>query len=197
MFSSISSYPLKLFVHRAVPSQPTRVQSALPNSSARTPSSAHEPSEPSFSERTMYRITAQAGENRERRNIRTYPDLVKPELLATRPNELWSWDITTSRAAEMDLLLPIRHPGRLKPLRRRLDGRSSRNQGARAQVHCRNAGDGARAEGRTAPRDVLRSAIVSNQSPSSRSHQRVLESSTARRATELLAEVGRFLTGVG
>ena len=44
--------------------------------------------------RTMYRIAAQAGENGERRNIRTYPDLAKPELLATRPNELWSWDIT-------------------------------------------------------------------------------------------------------
>ncbi len=29
-----------------------------------------------------------------RRNVRAYPDLVKPELLATRPNELWSWDIT-------------------------------------------------------------------------------------------------------
>lgn len=44
--------------------------------------------------RTMYRVAAQAGENRERRNLRTYPDLAKPELLATRPNELWSWDIT-------------------------------------------------------------------------------------------------------
>jgi putative transposase len=44
--------------------------------------------------RTMYRILDAAGENRERRNVRTYPDLVKPELLATRPNELWSWDIT-------------------------------------------------------------------------------------------------------
>jgi putative transposase len=43
--------------------------------------------------RTMYRMLTQAGENRERRNLRTY-DAVKPELLATRPNELWSWDIT-------------------------------------------------------------------------------------------------------
>jgi putative transposase len=46
------------------------------------------------SPRTMYRIAAKAGENRERRNLRTYPNLVKPELLATRPDELWSWDIT-------------------------------------------------------------------------------------------------------
>jgi putative transposase len=46
------------------------------------------------STRTMYRIAEHAGENHERRNVRSYPDLVKPELLATRPNELWSWDIT-------------------------------------------------------------------------------------------------------
>ncbi len=46
------------------------------------------------SARTMYRIADQVGESRERRNVRAYPDLVKPELLATRPNELWSWDIT-------------------------------------------------------------------------------------------------------
>jgi putative transposase len=44
--------------------------------------------------RTMYRILDAAGENVERRDIRHYCDAVKPELLATRPNELWSWDIT-------------------------------------------------------------------------------------------------------
>jgi putative transposase len=46
------------------------------------------------SERTMYRLLAQQGENRERRNHLVHPAYVKPELLATRPNELWSWDIT-------------------------------------------------------------------------------------------------------
>ena len=46
------------------------------------------------SERTMYRILAQQGENRERRNQLLHPPYDKPELLATRPNELWSWDIT-------------------------------------------------------------------------------------------------------
>jgi transposase InsO family protein len=29
----------------------------------------------------------------ERRDVRSYANVVKPELLATRPNELWSWDI--------------------------------------------------------------------------------------------------------
>jgi len=46
------------------------------------------------SERTFYRVLAQAGESRERRNQLTHPAYVRPELLATSPNELWSWDIT-------------------------------------------------------------------------------------------------------
>src|SRR5690606_28829776 len=33
-------------------------------------------------------------EVRERRNQLRHPSYTKPELLATRPNELWSWDIT-------------------------------------------------------------------------------------------------------
>jgi len=35
-----------------------------------------------------------AGEVRERRRQASHPTTVKPELLATRPNEMWSWDIT-------------------------------------------------------------------------------------------------------
>jgi len=46
------------------------------------------------SERTMYRILAEQGESRERRDQLVHPAYAKPELLATRPNELWSWDIT-------------------------------------------------------------------------------------------------------
>jgi putative transposase len=46
------------------------------------------------SERTMYRVLAAAGETGERRNQRVHPAYAKPELLATRPNEVWSWDIT-------------------------------------------------------------------------------------------------------
>ena len=46
------------------------------------------------SERTMYRILAAAGETGERRSQRIHPAYTKPELLATAPNEVWSWDIT-------------------------------------------------------------------------------------------------------
>ena len=43
---------------------------------------------------TMYRILRSENEVRERRNQRTHPSYRKPELLATRPNTVWSWDIT-------------------------------------------------------------------------------------------------------
>jgi putative transposase len=46
------------------------------------------------SERTMYRLLAELGEVRERRDQLTHPAYRKSELLATQPNELWSWDIT-------------------------------------------------------------------------------------------------------
>lgn len=49
------------------------------------------------SERTMYRILASASEVRERRNQRRHPAYARPELLATGPNKLWSWDITKLR----------------------------------------------------------------------------------------------------
>ena len=44
--------------------------------------------------RTMYRLLAETDEVRERRAQRTHPPYQKPELLATGPNQLWSWDIT-------------------------------------------------------------------------------------------------------
>ena len=46
------------------------------------------------SERTMYRILAAHDEVRERRAQRMRPHYAAPELLATKPNQLWSWDIT-------------------------------------------------------------------------------------------------------
>ena len=46
------------------------------------------------SQRTMYRLLAEHGEVRERRDQLTHPGYTKPELLAERPNEVWSWDIT-------------------------------------------------------------------------------------------------------
>jgi putative transposase len=46
------------------------------------------------SPRTMYRILAHAGEVRERRDQARHPTYTKPELVATAPNQIWSWDIT-------------------------------------------------------------------------------------------------------
>jgi len=46
------------------------------------------------SERTMYRILEKNSEVKERRNQRQHPNYEKPELLATKPNQVWSWDIT-------------------------------------------------------------------------------------------------------
>jgi putative transposase len=46
------------------------------------------------SARTMYRLLEKEGETRERRDQLTHPPYQKPELLATAPNQLWSWDIT-------------------------------------------------------------------------------------------------------
>jgi len=47
--------------------------------------------------RTMHRILAENAELRERRNQRRHPKYAKPELCATQPNQLWSWDITKLR----------------------------------------------------------------------------------------------------
>lgn len=44
--------------------------------------------------RTMYRLLAANDQTRERRNQRVHPVYSKPELLAVRPNEVWSWDIS-------------------------------------------------------------------------------------------------------
>lgn len=47
--------------------------------------------------RTMYRILAENHEIRERRDQLRHPVYAKPELLATHPNQVWSWDITKLR----------------------------------------------------------------------------------------------------
>jgi putative transposase len=46
------------------------------------------------SERTLYRVLEDEGELHERRAQRRHPLYAAPELLATAPNQLWSWDIT-------------------------------------------------------------------------------------------------------
>jgi putative transposase len=42
----------------------------------------------------MYRVLEKEGEIKERRNQLSRPRYQKPELLATGPNQVWSWDIT-------------------------------------------------------------------------------------------------------
>jgi putative transposase len=43
---------------------------------------------------TYYRVLREAGESRERRSQAVHPAAVKPELVATGPNQVYSWDIT-------------------------------------------------------------------------------------------------------
>ena len=47
---------------------------------------------------TMYRIARAAGQTRERRRLASHPAKVKPELLATGPSQVWSWDTPNSVA---------------------------------------------------------------------------------------------------
>ena len=44
--------------------------------------------------RTMYRVLAEAGETKERRNQRAPQQHAMPSLTATAPNQIWTWDIT-------------------------------------------------------------------------------------------------------
>lgn len=50
--------------------------------------------------RTMYRILEQEDASKERRNQLRRPNYKKPELLATGPNQVWSWDITKLKGPE-------------------------------------------------------------------------------------------------
>ncbi|HSS55345.1 MAG TPA: IS3 family transposase [Gaiellales bacterium] len=52
---------------------------------------------------TMYRLLAGVGESRERRRQRTHPARKKPELIAHRPNQVWSWDITKLQGPQRGL----------------------------------------------------------------------------------------------
>ena len=43
---------------------------------------------------TMYRILREDKASGERRHQLRHPNYQKPELIATGPNQVWSWDIT-------------------------------------------------------------------------------------------------------
>ncbi len=49
---------------------------------------------------TMYRTLRANGEVRDRRAQAAHPPRVRPELMATKPNEVWSWDITKLRGPD-------------------------------------------------------------------------------------------------
>lgn len=61
--------------------------------------------------RTMYRILAARAEIRERRSQAVHPKRTPPELLATAPNQVWTWDIThlrtTAKGATIKLYVCI------------------------------------------------------------------------------------------
>ena len=52
---------------------------------------------------TMYRLLRSVGECRERRRQASHPSRVKPELVATAPLQVWSWDITKLRGPERQI----------------------------------------------------------------------------------------------
>lgn len=52
---------------------------------------------------TMYRVLRERGESRDRRRTRSHPARKKPELLARKPNDVWSWDITKLRGPERSI----------------------------------------------------------------------------------------------
>jgi putative transposase len=55
--------------------------------------------------RTFYRILATVGESKERRNQRPPHVYVKPQLVATAPNQVWTWDITKLATKEKGVFL--------------------------------------------------------------------------------------------
>ena len=57
--------------------------------------------------RTMYRLLASQNASRERRVQRQHPQYEKPELLATAPNQVWTWDVTWLRGPDKYTRYPL------------------------------------------------------------------------------------------
>lgn len=57
--------------------------------------------------RTFYRVLAELGESKERRNQRLPHPYVKPSLTATAPNQVWTWDITKLATLEKGIFLHV------------------------------------------------------------------------------------------
>jgi putative transposase len=86
---------------------------------------------------TMYRVLAAAGATRERRDVLHHPSYAKPELIATAPNQLCLvvGHHQAARAAEGHVLLPVRRPRPVQPLRGRLDARTDGERPPRRRAH--------------------------------------------------------------
>ena len=83
------------------------------------------------SQSTMYRLLRANGEVRERRRQATHPPRTIPELVATGPNEVWSYDVTKLKGPPRRPLRPVRHARHLQPLLPGLDGRRPRRRPGR------------------------------------------------------------------
>lgn len=57
--------------------------------------------------RTMYRVLHESRAVRERRSQAKHPHYAKPELLATAPNQVWTWDVTWLRGPERYVYYPL------------------------------------------------------------------------------------------
>lgn len=89
------------------------------------------------SPRTMYRLLAEQDEVRERRSQLIHPHYQAPELLATVPNQVWSWDITKLRGLVKWTYYYLYVAGHLQPLRHGLDGGHARERGVGQAVTLR------------------------------------------------------------
>ena len=140
---------------------------------------------------TMYRILREHDEVRERRRQATHPAHKKPELIAHGPNEIWSLGHhQAARPGEVDLLLPLRDPRHLQPLRRGLDagpGRTGRARQATDQRHDRQTG---RAEGPAHPplRPGLAHDRQAGRPPARRPRRHQVPQPAARVATTTLIQ---------
>jgi len=65
--------------------------------------------------RTMYRLLAAQNQTGERRNQRVHPVYAKPELLAVRPNEVWSWDISKLKGPAKWTCFHLHAAGKIMP----------------------------------------------------------------------------------
>lgn len=59
------------------------------------------------SERTFYRILKALAMVRERRNVASHPAYSKPELMASKPCEVWTWDITKLKGPEKGIVYSL------------------------------------------------------------------------------------------